>query len=172
MIGRLQVLREDLKQKFNHAAFEIPYPTLNFGQVSGGDSPNRICGQSEIQFDLRPLPGLDLDYIQQLIAQTLEPVRAQWGSCFEIKMLHKPIIGYECAADLPFVGELEKLSGHSSETVSYCTEASYLQDVCPTLIVGPGYIDQAHQANEYLEYKFIEPTKKMLSGLVNKYSAK
>ena len=32
---------------------------LNFGCIHGGDNPNRICGQCSLEFDLRPLPGMD-----------------------------------------------------------------------------------------------------------------
>lgn len=169
VIGSLQNLKDQLKEQYQHPAFEIPYPTLNLGKVSGGDSPNRICGQCELHFDIRPLPGLDLTFLQSLLKDALKPVMQEWNGRLDIKMLHIPIPGYECSRQHPFVGELESLTGQTSQTVNYCTEAAYLQDVCPTLVVGPGYIDQAHQANEYLEYKFIEPTKKLLEDLIGRY---
>lgn len=169
VIGCLQGLKQTLMDRYQHPAFDIPYPTLNLGKVSGGDSPNRICGQCELHFDIRPLPGLDLALLEQLLEASLQPVMQEWNGRLSIDMLHVPIPGYACPDKHPFIDELEQLTEHPSEVVNYCTEAAYIQDVCPTLIVGPGYIEQAHQPNEYLEYKFIEPTKKLLAGAIAKY---
>ncbi|POC78306.1 acetylornithine deacetylase, partial [Vibrio vulnificus] len=39
----------------------------------------------------------------------------------------------------------------------------------PTLVLGPGSIDQAHQPDEYIDTAFIEPTRKLLGQLVNHF---
>lgn len=169
VISCLQGLKQELIDKYQNPAFDIPYPTLNLGKVSGGDSPNRICGQCELHFDIRPLPGLDLTVLEQLLETSLQPVMREWNGRLSIEMLHVPIPGYACPDHHPFIGELVALTGYPSEVVNYCTEAAYIQNVCPTLIVGPGYIEQAHQPNEYLEYKFIDPTKRLLAGAISKY---
>lgn len=169
VIACLQQLKQQLMDRYQNRAFDIPYPTLNLGKVSGGDSPNRICGQCELHFDIRPLPGLDLAVLRQLLEQSLQSVMQLWNGRVNIEMLHVPIPGYACPDNHPFITELENLTGYPSEVVNYCTEAAYIQELCPTLIVGPGHIAQAHQPNEYLEYSFIEPTKRLLNGAISKY---
>ena len=38
-IGRLMELRKTLQERYNNPAFAVPYPTMNFGHISGGDAP-------------------------------------------------------------------------------------------------------------------------------------
>ncbi len=47
--------------------------------------------------------------------------------------------------------------------VNYCTEAPFMQTLCPTLVLGPGSINQAHQPDEYLETRFIKPTRELIT---------
>jgi acetylornithine deacetylase len=53
--------------------------------------------------------------------------------------------------------------------VNYCTEASFLQLVSPVIILGPGSIDQAHQANEFMDFSFIKPTKKIIKNIIKTF---
>ncbi|MHC6801806.1 M20/M25/M40 family metallo-hydrolase, partial [Vibrio antiquarius] len=71
--------------------------------------------------------------------------------------------------DHPFIGGVEEICQTSSETVNYCTEAPFLQQLCPTLVLGPGSIDQAHQPDEFLSFDFIDPTIDVLSKAMVKY---
>ena len=83
--------------------------------------------------------------------------------------LHEPIPGYECPHDHPFIHGIEDLCGTPSQTVNYCTEAPFLQQLCPTLVLGPGSNDQAHQPDEFLAFDFIDPTVEVLSKAMRKY---
>lgn len=53
-ISQLIMLRNRLKTDYHHKAFAIPYPTMNFGHIHGGDAVNRICGCCELHIDIRP----------------------------------------------------------------------------------------------------------------------
>src|SRR5690606_17587204 len=59
--GMTQVLnallrwRSELQQRHRNDQFKVPVPTLNFGRICGGDNPNRICPEVELQIDIRPL---------------------------------------------------------------------------------------------------------------------
>ena len=41
--------RGGLQEKFSNEKFNVPVPTLNFGSIHGGDSPNRICAECELK---------------------------------------------------------------------------------------------------------------------------
>ncbi len=58
-IGELRGLRLLWQREYRNPQFSVPQPTMNFGCIHGGDNPNRICGQCSLEFDLRPLPGMD-----------------------------------------------------------------------------------------------------------------
>lgn len=168
-ISHLMTLRNTLKERYNNPAFVIPYPTMNFGHIHGGDAANRICGCCELHMDIRPLPGLTLQDLDELLNETLEPVKARWPGRLAIESLHPPIPGYECPTDHKMVAVIEQLLGQKAETVNYCTEAPFIQALCPTLVLGPGSIEQAHQPDEFIDMKFIEPTRQLLSQLIEHF---
>jgi acetylornithine deacetylase len=168
-ITHLLALRNTLQQTYHHPAFVIPYPTMNLGHIHGGDASNRICGFCELHMDIRPLPGLTLSELNGLLADVLAPVSERWPGRLTIEPLHPPIPGYECPADHQLVKVVEKLLGTSTEVVNYCTEAPFIQQICPTLVLGPGSINQAHQPDEYLDTAFIKPTRQLISQVVQHF---
>ncbi|ELJ8546948.1 TPA: acetylornithine deacetylase [Vibrio cholerae] len=165
----LMQLRDRLIKEYHHPGFEIPTPTLNLGHIHGGDSPNRICGCCELHYDVRPLPGISLDGLDNLMRDALREVQQKWPGRIELVPLHEPIPGYECAHDHPFIHGISEICEQEAQTVNYCTEAPFLQQICPTLVLGPGSIDQAHQPDEFLAFEFIDPTVRVLSRAMQKY---
>ena len=168
-ITHLTGLRNTLKERYHHDGFVIPYPTMNFGSVNGGDAPNRICACCELHMDIRPLPGLALDDLQGLLMEALAPVSERWPGRLTVSDLHPPIPGYECPRHHGLVKVIEKLLGRETEIVNYCTEAPFIQELCPTLVLGPGSIEQAHQPDEYLDTAFINPTRELLERVVQHF---
>lgn len=167
--GELLVLKEKLRTQYHSDLFHIPYPTLNFGSIHGGDAVNRICACCELQMEIRPLPNLALSDLNDLLQQTLAPLMAKWGDRITLKSLHAGIPGYECEHSAQIVQVVEKLLGEKCEAVSYCTEAPFIQQLCPTLLLGPGSIEQAHQPDEFLSLDFVEPTKALLTKLIQHF---
>lgn len=164
--GYLMQMRNELREKYHHSAFEIPYPTMNFGAISGGDAVNRICACCELHFDIRPLPNLRLEDLNEMLQEKLAPMFEKWGDRISLTALHEPIPGYECEHSAQVVQVVEQLLGEQCEVVNYCTEAPFIQQICPTLVLGPGSIDQAHQPDEFLSAAFINPTRELLSKMI------
>ncbi|MFP1971923.1 acetylornithine deacetylase [Lonsdalea quercina] len=168
-ITHLMTLRNTLQERYHNPTFHIPYPTMNFGHIHGGDAANRICGCCELHMDIRPLPGMALNDINGLVTEALEPVSSRWPGRLTINELHPPIPGYECQADSPLAQVVEKLLGQPTEVVNYCTEAPFIQQLCPTLVLGPGSINQAHQPDEYIDTPFIKPTRTLIAQLIHRF---
>ncbi len=168
-ITHLMGLRNTLKERYHHDGFAIPYPTMNFGYINGGDAPNRICACCEMYMDIRPLPGLSLQDLEGLLNDALAPVSERWPGRVTIGELHPPIPGYECPRNHQLVQVVEKLLGTETEVVNYCTEAPFIQTLCPTLVLGPGSIDQAHQPDEYIDTAFIKPTRELIAQVVQHF---
>ena len=164
--GYLMQMRDELRDKYHQAAFAIPYPTMNFGAIHGGDAVNRICACCELQFDIRPLPHMRLEDLDEMLQEKLAPMFAQYGDRLSIRHLHEATPGYECEHSAQVVQVVEKLLGEPCETVNYCTEAPFIQQLCPTLVLGPGSIEQAHQPDEFLSSEMIQPTRELLSKLI------
>lgn len=169
--GYLMQLRNELKQKYHHADFDIPYPTMNFGAIQGGDAVNRICACCELHFDIRPLPNISLTDLDEMLQEKLAPMFAQYSDRLSIRNLHEPTPGYECEHSAQVVQVVEKLLGEKCEVVNYCTEAPFIQQLCPTLVLGPGSIEQAHQPDEFMSADFIQPTRDLLSKMIRHFCA-
>ena len=58
VLGELISFRKELQRDYQNSDFAVSVPTLNLGCIHGGDNPNRICGACELEYDLRPLPGI------------------------------------------------------------------------------------------------------------------
>ena len=168
-IGHLTIMRNQLKERYHNPFFKVPYPTMNFGNIHGGDAINRICACCELQLDMRPLPNLPVEDLHHLMLEHLAPMLEKYQDLIEIRPLHHGIPGYECEHSAQIVQVVEKLLGERCESANYCTEAPYIQQLCPTLVLGPGSIEQAHQPDEFLETKYIEPTRELLTKLIHHF---
>ncbi|HYQ37447.1 MAG TPA: acetylornithine deacetylase, partial [Pseudomonas sp.] len=145
-IGELLALRGQWQREFANPLFNVPQPTLNLGCIHGGDNPNRICGQCALEFDLRPLPGMDPEQLRAAIRGKLQPLAEQRGVRIDYGPLFPGVPPFEQAADSELVRLAERLTGQTAEAVAFGTEAPYLQQLgCETIVLGPGDIACAHQ---------------------------
>ncbi len=170
VLAQLGGLRQSFSERYHNDHFKVPYPTLNFGAIHGGDSPNRICGCCELHIDMRPIPGVSPEELMGLLAENLSGIHDCHPGCLHISHLHEPIPPYACDPASPLIAEAERLSGHTAEAVNYCTEAPFVEQLgCDTLVMGPGYITQAHQPDEYLDLSFVKPTRELLAQLIRRF---
>ncbi len=169
-MGALLELRGEWQRAFHNPQFSVPQPTLNFGCIHGGDNPNRICGQCALEFDLRPLPGMDPQWLRAAIRAKLQPLAEQHRVRIDYGPLFPGVPPFEQTADCELVRLAERLTGHAAEAVAFGTEAPYLQQLgCETLVLGPGDIAVAHQPDEYLELSRITPSVRLLRELIGHY---
>jgi acetylornithine deacetylase len=170
VIGTVLAWREDLQQRYRNPAFAVEVPTLNLGHVHGGDNPNRICAECELHFDIRPLPGMELDALRTEIGERLEQVLAGSGLGLEMIPLFEGIPAMETPAEAAVVVACEELTGHPAEAVAFGTEGPYFNALgMETVILGPGDIAQAHQPDEYVTVDSIAPGVEILRGLIRRF---
>ena len=63
-LDELITWRSELQARYRNPLFAVEVPTVNLGHIHGGDNPNRICAECELHFDIRPLPGMDLEELR------------------------------------------------------------------------------------------------------------
>jgi len=169
-IGELLAWRSELQQRYRNPLFAVDVPTINLGHIHGGDNPNRICAHCELHFDIRPLPGMDLDELRGEIDQRIGARLAGSGLGFERVSLFEGIAAMDTAAESPIVQAAEALTGHTAGAVAFGTEGPYLNAMgMQTVIMGPGSIDQAHQPDEYLPLDQIQPARRIIRDLVTRF---
>lgn len=170
VISELKLFRRELQQRHQHAGFTIDVPTLNLGCIHGGDNPNRICGRCELEFDIRPLPGMDLHHLREDIDQRLRTIASEKNILIERVSLFSGVDAFEQDKNSELIQTVEKLTQQSSESVAFATEAPFMQALgMDTVVMGPGSIDQAHQPNEFIDLNEIEDAVKVLQGLIRKF---
>lgn len=162
--------RGELQAKYRNPAFTVPVPTLNLGCIHGGDNPNRICPSCELQFDLRPLPGMDMDDLREQIRARLAPLAPQHGVILTLEPIFAGTASMETPASSPLVLAAERLTGHTAGAAAFGTEAPFFRQLgMDALIFGPGGIEQAHQPDEFIELSSIKPTVAVLKGLIREF---
>lgn len=128
--------------------------TLSVGRVAGGTSVNIVPDRCAIDIDRRVLPGEDvpqlLEDVRQFIAERVD---------FEFDMQPPTTMGMSLdnsnnmtlAAQLG--NSISAVAGHSrSVGVAYTTHAPrFAKTGMPTVVFGPGSIEQAHTKDEWIE---------------------
>ncbi|MCU7845618.1 MAG: acetylornithine deacetylase [Candidatus Thiodiazotropha sp. (ex Monitilora ramsayi)] len=170
VLGEVIRWREDLQRRYQNPAFAIAVPTLNLGHIHGGDNPNRICGHCELQFDLRPLPGMRLGDLRNELNGRLDSLLSDSGLQWELVPVFDGIPAMETPRDAAIVQAVEQLTGEPAGAVAFGTEGPYLNYLgMQTAICGPGNIDQAHQPDEYIPLEHIQPAINLIQSLVRQF---
>ena len=170
LLSVLSRYRDELAQQFRCELMAVPVPTINFGCVHGGDSPNRICGELDFSFDVRMLPGLEYADVERDLNARLIEIAALHDIDIEMRRLVEPVPAFEQAEGSDLVVACEHVSGQIADAVNFATEAPFLKSLgLETIVMGPGSIDVAHQPNEYVPLDQIQPAIDTLRGLIQRY---
>lgn len=146
---------------FSPSRFDPPFTTLNLGTVEGGSAENIIAEHWKLVWQTRAHPGDDHDaMLADIETRAQKKLRPRFAA-FEAQ--HKGVGCRTCTcfnippllptAHNPGQKILGQLTGNNqTEAVSFGTEAGFFQKLGAAVVVcGPGSIDQAHKADEYVE---------------------
>ncbi|MDP4597461.1 MAG: acetylornithine deacetylase [Pseudomonadales bacterium] len=168
-IEQLLKFRQELGERYQDPGFTVQTPTLNLGCIHGGDNPNRICDHVDLAFDVRVLPGMDNTNIMDEIETRLTPLLADQGLSMRLGLFHEPLPPFQTEGDV-LLKATSELTGCEPKTVAFATEAPFLARLgMETVVLGPGSIDQAHQPNEFVELRQLQPTVVILRGLIARH---
>lgn len=170
VMTELLALRNELQLKYRNPGFAVQTPTMNLGCIHGGDGANRICGECELHFDLRLLPGMDNAEIQHFIKRRLQPIAEREGTDIVLSSLFEGVEPFAEDESSALVQACEALTGKRSESVAFATEAPFMQQLgMQTVVLGPGSINQAHQPDEFIDIRQIEPAVAIIRQLIQRF---
>ena len=137
--------------------FDVPYSTLSIGTIEGGTATNIVPNLCEFTFDYRNLPTMGtqdiLPVIEQRITelnQQMQQVDSQTGIKIEQLESVPAMTDTESEALQQLIAGLVQSSARHK--VAYATEGGQFTNAgIATVICGPGSIEQAHKADEYVE---------------------
>ncbi len=173
LIGYVDTLAEEIsKRDDNDMLFDVPYSTLSVGTIQGGTATNIVPNLCEFTFDYRNLPHMTQDDI-------LLPIQAKIAELSAQMQARAPETGIELMQEerVPAMtdsdsAELQTLiaaltGDDKRHKVAYATEGGqFTNSGIPTIICGPGSIEQAHKADEYVALSEIERCDSFLQKLL------
>ena len=113
---------------------------------------------------------MQIDKIREELRQTVTRTIAGSGLQLEFDRVFPGTPPMETDPRSEIVRVAEKLTGQFTGTVDFGTEGPYLNSLgMDTVILGPGNIEQAHQANEYIEQERIQPMQDLLKKMVTHF---
>ena len=154
--------------------FDVAHTTVHTGVFRGGTALNIVPHECTFDFEFRHLPGDDPEKLfaefRSYVAKTLEPeMRAVYKDAgFDIQLMSQ-IPALDNSAETDVVALAQGLSGNTETgKVSYGTEGSQFQRAgIPTVICGPGSIEQAHKPNEFVSLEQIARSESFVRGLMS-----
>lgn len=174
LIGYVDELAEEISYRSdNDAMFDVPYSTLSVGTIKGGTATNIVPNLCEFTFDYRNLPHMTQDDILVPIQAKVAELNAQMqarAADTGIELLQEesvPAMTDSDSAELQAL--IAALTGDDTRhKVAYATEGGQFTNAgIPTIICGPGSIEQAHKADEYVALSEMTRCDEFLQKLLN-----
>jgi len=157
--------------------FTPPYTTIQTGTVAGGTALNIVPRECRFDFEIRYLPQDDPDALTaelRRVAATLLPEmhRVSTATGFEFDE-YNAIPALAAPEDSEVVRLAQALTGANSVgKVSFGTEGGlYQQAGIPTVVCGPGSIEQAHRPNEFIALEQVRQCETFLRRLIARIAA-
>jgi len=178
-VGRMLALKDALRTRAPvNGRFDPPWTTLNVGALHGGVAHNVIAPTAQVDWEMRPVQEGDAEFVKDdlraYVDQTLLPaMRAVYPDA----AIDTETIG-EVAGLIPtddnearrIVADLTGANG--ADLVAFGTEAGLFQALGTDVVVcGPGSIEQAHKADEYVSLDQMDQCLTMLERLTARLTA-
>ncbi|MCO7513874.1 acetylornithine deacetylase [Pseudomonas guariconensis] len=174
LIGRLGEIGDGLARPEQHdTRFDPPFSTVQTGVIKGGRALNIVPAECEFDFEVRALPGFEaqavVDQLQTYAEAELLPRMRAVDAGSDIRL--QPLSAYPglaTPADSEAAQWVALLSGSSEfTTVAFGTEGGLFDQAgIPTVVCGPGSMDQGHKPDEYLSVEQLQGCDAMLGRLL------
>ncbi len=157
ILGMMRVIEEikcyqtDLQMR--HTSPLITGPTLTVTMIQGGRTRCAMPDECTIALDFRVLPGMDLAAERAALLQRLDRLELPLRHS-ELQLETPPL---DTSPSDPFCrNALEICRRHAGREIDlagvpYGTDASWISDRAPTIVLGPGSIASAHAVDEEVD---------------------
>ncbi|APW40956.1 acetylornithine deacetylase [Rhodoferax koreense] len=172
VVGKIRDMAEDMQaNEPRFEGFDVPFSTASVGQFHGGIADNVVPRDAEFRYEFRDLPTADAVAMQkQVLAYAdqaqiaMKTVAPEAGFRFETICEIPSFLG---SAGDAVTRLAQRLSGEAGTTlVAFGTEAGLFKNSgIPTVVCGPGSINQAHQPDEFVSLAQLERCEDFMRGL-------
>ena len=176
--ARLIVKIREIADRLAHAGvrdplYDVPFTTGHTGTVHGGTALNIVPDHCTFEFEFRSIAADSLDalvaevtvFARDVLEPEMKSIAPHAGFVFEVK---SGFPGLETKAEAGLVDLTKQLSGHRDHgKVAFGTEAGLFDQAgIPSVVIGPGSIEQAHKADEFIAPAELAKCDRFIDGLV------
>jgi len=167
------MMRENAARAPEKSVFDPAYTTLHCGVMTGGTAANIVAQDAMFTCDIRSVTGEDPreffktfeTYVRNEIEPEMQSIVPGTGVSFD-DLAYVPGLGGNPGGEAEGLARL--LTGDNGiNGVAYATEAGQFEEGGYSVVVcGPGSIDQAHQADEFLSIEQLEAGTEFVRNLI------
>jgi acetylornithine deacetylase len=173
IIVKIQDVAQAVARGPGDPGFNPPYTTLQTSRIAGGTATNIIPNHCSFEFEVRNLPNEPAEpivssirkYVELDIAPSLHARGIQGGVELETAFSY-PGLQIDAASEV--ARQICRITGKEpGQKVSYGTEAGLFHKAgIPSVVCGPGSIEQAHRPDEYLAVEQLLACDRFLRALI------
>ncbi len=155
--------------------FDPPWTTVNVGAMNGGSAHNVIASRAQVDWEMRPVQKTDADFVKSQLGRY----------CHDVLLPKMQAVFPDASIETEVVGEVDGLipalesearqivsaltGSNEASVVPFGTEAGIFQNLGMDVVVcGPGSIEQAHKADEFLAVDQLSDCLSLLQKLAVK----
>lgn len=137
--------------------FEPPWTTVNVGAIHGGSVHNVIAPKAQVDWEMRPVQASDAAFVKEVLkAYCDDELLPAMRKIYPDAQIDTEVVG-EVAGLVPEDDNaarkllMELTGANGADLVPFGTEAGLFQSMGMDVVVcGPGSIEQAHKADEFI----------------------
>lgn len=160
IVQRLNALLKQHQSVYNDALLKTP--TMNIGVIEGGVALNTIPERCRLEFDWRTVPGEDHAALRDEMRRLFEAEKETGGIRDYTLMFRADRAPFVTPEDGDLVQRMDRVIRDCCGTsrisgIAGYTDAGPLSEVSgQTIVFGPGGMDKAHTADEFIELESLE----------------
>jgi acetylornithine deacetylase len=153
--------------------YDVPFSTAHTGYLHGGTALNIVPDIATFEFEFRVLATDKsqvfadevIGYAKNVLEPEMKAVAPEAGFDFQDR---SEFAGLDTAENAEVTLLAKQLTGRNSHSkVAYGTEGGlFAQAGIPTVVCGPGNIDQAHKADEWIAISELEKCGRFIDRLI------
>ena len=168
LIGELGRIGQRLRDT-RDARFDPPFSTVQTGVMSGGKALNIVPADCRFDFEIRALPSQDPGevadqlkaYAEQQVLPRMQAVSAQSAIRFTELSAYPGLVTDERSQAAQLIAAFS--GSQEFGTVAFGTEGGLFDAAgIPTVVCGPGSMDQGHKPDEFVSVEQLDGCDEML----------
>jgi len=171
LVQEVQALQADLTVSLLDDRYEVPHSTAQVGVFRGGVALNIVPDRCDFQFEMRLLAGSDAaGYVERIRTRAAQLVQEKYpqGTVSVTELNGYP--GLDTPETSAFAQSLTKqFVRRGTKRINYGTEGGLFQEYLglPVVVCGPGSIDRAHKADEWVLPTELDESVAFLNSVID-----